>query len=158
MSQNTEVIERFYRAFQKKDAEAMAACYHEDVQFGDPVFPDLKGKKASAMWRMLCERGTDLQIEFSGVQADDKTGKAHWDARYTYTATGRKVLNQIDASFEFRDGKIVKHRDNFDLHRWAGQALGLPGKLLGWAPFMQNAIRRAAGKALDSFIKKRGLA
>jgi len=155
MHPNAALIERFYRAFQQRDAATMASCYHPDVRFSDPVFPDLKGPRAGNMWKMLCERGKDLKIEFRDVRADDNTGSAHWDAWYTFATTGRPVLNRIDATFEFRNGKIVKHTDAFDLHRWAGQALGTPGKLLGWTPFLQNKIRGMAAKNLDAFVAKR---
>jgi hypothetical protein len=43
------VIERLYQAFQKQDGAAMAACYHPDATFSDPVFPNLKGKEIGAM-------------------------------------------------------------------------------------------------------------
>ncbi len=155
MHPHAQLIETFYSAFSKRDAEGMAACYHPDVQFSDPVFPGLRGPRAGNMWRMLCERGATLQIEYSGVTADDKTGTAHWEARYDFTATGRKVHNVIDATFEFADGKIVRHTDNFDLWKWAGMALGAKGKLLGWAPPVQNAIRKMAMKGLDAFEAKR---
>jgi ketosteroid isomerase-like protein len=155
MHPHAQLVENFYAAFAKRDAEAMVACYHPDIQFSDPVFQDLRGAHAGNMWRMLCERATTLVVEHSGVSADDTTGKAHWEARYDFTATGRKVHNVIDARFEFRDGKIVRHTDTFDLWKWAGMALGAKGKLLGWAPPVQNAIRKQAMKGLDLFESKR---
>ena len=151
MHPNAELIERFYRAFQDKDGAAMAACYHPDVQFSDPVFTDLRGPHAGAMWKMLTERGKDLKLEFRDVRADDRRGAAHWEAWYTFTGTGRKVHNVIDAEFEFRNGKIVRHTDRFDLHRWAGQALGLPGKLLGGTGYLQNKVRAQAAKSLAQY-------
>ena len=155
MSTNEETIRRFYTAFQKRDAAAMAACYAPDVRFSDPVFTDLRGAAAGTMWKMLCERGKDLKIEFRDVRADATSGSAHWEAWYTFSASGRKVHNIIDATFEFRDGMIVKHTDRFDLHRWAGLALGLPGKLLGWSPLLQNKIRAMAQKGLDDYTARR---
>lgn len=157
MHPNTALIERFYTAFQRRDAAGMNACYHPEVLFSDPVFPELRGARAGAMWQMLCERGTDLSIEFSAVSADDRTGRAHWDARYSFSQTGNQVLNRIDASFEFRDGLIWRHRDDFDLYRWARQALGLKGLLLGWLPPVQNAIRKMAARSLEEFIRQRPL-
>jgi len=148
------LIETFYKAFQKRDASAMVACYHPDIWFSDPVFHDLRGPRAGAMWRMLCERATTLTLEFSDVRADDKTGSAHWEARYDFTATGRKVHNVIDARFEFADGKIIRHADTFDLWRWAGMALGPKGKLLGWLPPIKQAIHKNAMKGLEAFEKK----
>jgi ketosteroid isomerase-like protein len=158
MHPNARLIETFYTSFQKRDAEGMVACYHPDVRFSDPVFHELQGARACAMWRMLCKRASDLQIEFRDVQADDRTGSAHWEARYLFSATGRKVHNVIDAKFEFRDGKIVRHADTFDLWRWAGMALGPKGKLLGWLPPIQRAIHQKAVRGLDEFERAQAAA
>jgi len=106
---------------------------------------------------MLCERGTDLVLEFRDVHADDSSGRAHWDALYTFSQTGRKVLNRIDASFTFRDGKILRHQDSFGLWRWTRQALGPIGLVLGWSPLVQNKVRAQAMKALDKYMRERGL-
>jgi ketosteroid isomerase-like protein len=154
MNENQALIQRFYESFQKRDADGMCACYHADVAFSDPAFGALRGGEARAMWRMLCERGKDLKLEFKDVHADGATGRAHWEAWYTFSGTGRRVHNVIDAEFEFRDGKIARHDDRFDFHRWAGMALGPMGKLFGWASPMQNAIRKKASKGLEAYIAK----
>jgi len=152
MHPHAQVIEDFYKAFQQRDAEKMVACYHPDVTFSDPVFPDLHGDRARAMWRMLAARAQDFSLTFRDVQADEGRGSAHWDASYTFSDTGRRVLNRIDAAFEFKDGKILRHRDTFDLWRWAGMALGPTGTLLGWLPPLQNAIRKKAAKSLERYV------
>jgi ketosteroid isomerase-like protein len=151
---NAQLIERFYAAFQRRDPDGMIACYAPDVWFSDPVFRDLRGPRAGAMWRMLAERATSLELTFGDIAADDTTGRAHWEARYVFSATGRHVHNVIDARFELQGGKIVRHADSFDLWRWAGMALGAKGKLLGWAPPIQNAIHRTALKGLEAFEAK----
>jgi hypothetical protein len=61
-------------------------------------------------------------------------------------------LNKVHASFVFQDGLIIRHDDSFDLWRWASQALGLRGLLLGWTPFVQIAIHRQAIKGLDAYL------
>jgi len=152
---NAELITRFYRAFQQLDAEGMAACYADDVRFSDPVFEDLRGGEAADMWRLLAARAQHFSLSFDQVQADDRQGRARWVASYLFSQTGNRVVNRIEARFVFRDGKIVEHRDQFDLWRWARQALGLKGLLLGWAPPVQNAIRRQAGKGLQQFRASR---
>lgn len=152
---NAELISRFYQAFQQLDAETMASCYAADVRFSDPVFTDLRGRDAGDMWRMLCAKAQGFSLTFEGVAADELSGRARWVARYTFSQTGNTVVNHIEASFTFRDGKIIEHRDRFDLWRWAGQALGLKGLLLGWTPLVQNAIRQQAAKGLAAFQKNR---
>ncbi|MEZ4405883.1 MAG: nuclear transport factor 2 family protein [Polyangiales bacterium] len=156
MHPNEKLIHDFYEAFAKRDGEAMAALYHPEVVFSDPVFPGLKGKRAGDMWRMLTERGKDLRVEHSGVSADDTSGRAHWEAWYTFSATGRSVHNVIDATFRFKDGKIIGHTDRFDFWRWSRQALGPVGLLLGWTPIVQNKVRAQAAKGLDQFEARRG--
>lgn len=151
---NATLIDTFYRAFQRRDHATMAACYAPDASFQDPVFT-LEGAAVGAMWRMLCERGKDLRIEYGQIEADVAAGSAAWSAWYTFSGTERPVHNQIRASFAFRNGRIVRHTDRFDLYRWAAQALGLRGMLLGWTPLVQGAIRRNAAKALERFMAAR---
>ncbi|MCG3119143.1 MAG: hypothetical protein ALAOOOJD_01474 [bacterium] len=154
MHPNEELIQKFYTCFGKRDARGMAECYHEEAEFSDPVFPGLKGTRAKAMWRMLCERGKDLEITVTGIHADEQNGKAHWEAKYTFSQTGRKVHNQIDASFRFARGKIIAHLDAFDFWKWTRMALGIKGVLFGWMPSVQARIRSEAGKSLEAFINK----
>jgi ketosteroid isomerase-like protein len=153
---NAQLIHAFYGALQRRDGAAMGACYGPHATFSDPVFGELDRRGAAAMWRMLCERATDLDLTVTAVAADDAQGQAHWEARYTFTATGRHVTNRIDARFEFTGGRIQRHVDRFDLYAWARQALGLRGLLLGWAPPVQRAIRAQAARGLAAFIAKHG--
>ncbi|MEX2181434.1 MAG: nuclear transport factor 2 family protein [Gemmatimonadaceae bacterium] len=156
MLAHRQLIEHFYHAFQRRDAEAMAACYHPDAHFSDPAFPDLRGAEVGAMWAMLVARGRDLQVEFSDVAADDATGSARWEARYTFSATGRKVHNRIRAEFHFRDQRIVRHIDRFSFWRWSRQALGPIGWALGWSPLLRAKVQRSAAGALAAWRAARG--
>lgn len=157
MHPHAELIQAFYAAFQRRDHRAMTACYTPDVEFHDPVFTHLSGWRVGAMWRMLCERATDLRIEATNVRASAEAGSAHWEAWYTFSQTGRSVHNRIEASFVFQGGKIRRHTDAFDLYAWARQALGIKGLLLGWTPPVQGAIRKQASRALDTFSEKHRL-
>lgn len=155
MHPHAQQIERFYAAFARGDWAGMAACYHPEVHFSDEAF-DLHGADAGLMWRMLVSSGRDLTMEYRDISADERSGCAHWDARYTFSATGRKVLNRIDASFEFRDGLIVRHVDRFDFWTWSRQALGMPGLLLGWSSLLRSKVRAQAAKNLAAFKAKVG--
>ncbi len=148
---NVRVIERFYQAFAARDGATMAACYAPDVRFSDPVFPDLRGERAGAMWRMITDGPGDVRVELLSHDADATSGTAHWRASYTFTETGRAVVNDIHATYEFADGLIVRHQDRFSFHRWARQALGPVGLLLGWTPLLRAAVRRKAAARLAEF-------
>jgi hypothetical protein len=154
---NCELIERFYRALQQRDGEAMAACYRADATFRDPVF-ELRGARIGAMWKMLCARGADLRVEFAGIVADDSSGSADWQAWYTFSGTGRHVHNIIRARFRLADAMIAEHVDEFDFWRWSRQALGPLGLVLGWTPLVRGKVRTQAAQALDRFIATTGTA
>ena len=151
-----DVLEKFYLSFEKLDAEGMVACYHDTIEFEDPAFGILKGEKAKNMWRMLCEsqKGKDFKIKYSGIEILNDKGKAHWEAYYSFSKTGRKVHNVINAEFEFKDGKIIKHVDNFDLYKWSKQALGFQGLMLGWTGFFKKKLHKQTNKMLYYFERK----
>ncbi len=127
----------------------MSACYATDATFEDPAFGQLDAAAAGAMWRMLTSRCLGDE-----GRRHDGTGSARWIAHYTFIQTGRPVINDIRASFRFADGLIAEHRDRFDWWRWARQALGPPGLLLGWNPLFHNAARNKARSALAEFRER----
>ena len=143
------IIKKFYQAFTDLDPETMASCYHDDIVFEDPAFGVLQGEKAKNMWRMLCEsqKGKGFIVEASNFTSNS----AHWEAHYVFSQTGRKVHNIIDAEFEFKDGKIIKHTDHFNLHKWAKQALGFKGMLLGSTGFFKKKLNAQTNRLLSKF-------
>ncbi len=152
MNSTELLIEKFYTSFQQKNRKGMQECYDDAVIFNDPVFQNLKGKEAIAMWHMLTEAGKDLTISFKNIKANDSAGSCDWDAHYSFSRTGKKVHNIIHAEFKFQQGKIIEHRDSFDLWRWSRMALGTSGILLGWSALVQNKIRTTAISSLNKFI------
>jgi len=149
------LIEKFYVSFANSDAEGMISCYHDDVTFIDPAFGELKGDRAKAMWRMLLSN-TDagLTVHYFDITSNQKTGEAKWLAKYFYGPKRRLVVNEVSASFTFKEGKIHTHTDDFDLWRWTRQALGLSGTFMGWSGYMRNKIQATTKARLDKFISK----
>ncbi|MEP6747552.1 MAG: nuclear transport factor 2 family protein [Bacteroidota bacterium] len=155
MNGNQEVIQRFYSAFQKLDYTTMQNCYTGDAVFSDPVFGLLQGAEVRAMWEMLCKNATNFSLTFSDIQLlDEEYATCHWIAAYTFSTTGRHVVNKIKAHMRIENGKITEHTDKFDLWKWSRQALGIPGLLLGWSNFIQGKVHRNAKKSLEKFMTK----
>ena len=160
MHPNQQTIESFYSAFARLDADTMAQCYAQDAGFQDEVFTLQGRREVAGMWRMLCQatqaKGADVwKLQYRDVQADAVSGRAHWDAHYRFSSTGRIVDNSIAAHFGFDpQGRITSHRDTFDFWSWSRQALGAPGYLLGWTPQLRNKVRAQAGANLLNFLAK----
>ena len=150
MADSADLIRELYAAMDRHDGDAMAAMYDPQGRFRDPAFGELSGAEAGDMWRMLTGRAEDLSVELVEHSSDGDTGAARWIARYTFTRTGRPVTNYVRAQFRFRDGRIAEHIDTFPFWRWARQALGPAGVILGLPPF-NRLVRRRARHDLSEF-------
>lgn len=154
-STESNIIEKFYEAFANLDAERMVEWYHENVTFQDPAFGILRWEDAKNMWRMLChsQKGKDFKVITSNIEYTPEAGKARWEAFYTFTKTGRKVHNIINATFQFKEGKIINHVDKFSLYRWSRQAIGFKGFLVGWTAFFKQKLNQQTRLLLSEFQK-----
>ena len=152
MQPNEELISRFYSSFQKLDAEGMNECYSENPIFNDQVFGILEGEDVRKMWRMLCKNARDFSLTFGNIQLlDEEYATCNWIAKYTFSASGRKVVNSVKAHMRIQDGKVTEHSDLFDIWKWSRQAMGIPGMLLGWTGFMKRKIRAKARQRLENW-------
>lgn len=150
-----EIINAFYEAFSKGKASEMVAHYHDDIVFEDPAFGQLKGEEAKAMWKMLIARSKgNIKISYSNMESEADKGSAVWEAAYVFGPGKRKVVNKISATFEFKDNKIIRHTDHFDVWKWARQALGWKGWLLGWTPIMKKQIQQQSRALLRKYMEK----
>jgi len=150
------IIENFYEAFCALDAERMVEWYHTDVTFEDPAFGVLKGEQAKNMWRMLCEsqQGKNFTVKTSNITYQENKGLARWEAYYVFGKGKRKVHNVINAEFQFKDGKIINHIDKFNLYKWAKQAIGFKGFLVGWTTYFKRKLHKQTNQRLMAFEEK----
>lgn len=156
MDTNEQLITRFYTAFSNKDAATMNSCYSDDIVFFDPAFGLLNGEQVKAMWEMLCANAKNFSLTFGNIiHLDDEYSTCDWVATYTFSKTGRRVVNKIKANMRFANGKIVEHSDGFSLHKWSAQALGFSGWLLGWNRFFQRKIQNGARRNLLNYMQRR---
>jgi ketosteroid isomerase-like protein len=149
-----KLIHDFYSAFQKRDYQTMQSMYAHNATFNDPVFQNLNAEQTKAMWEMLCRRAKDFELSFENIKVDQYSGSADWRATYTFSATGKKIVNQIHSEFIFENGKIVQHVDEFYFYKWSKQAFGTKAALLGWTPFFRQKVRSSAMKSLKKSMTK----
>jgi len=138
------VLVRFYDALSRRDGETMASCYAPDAVFEDEVYA-LAGADVGKMWRGLMSRAKTLQVSYTIAQAGPGTGTVEWTARYLYPGGG-PVVNVILSELELAGGLITRQRDRFDFRRWAAQALGWKGRLLGRFSWFRRTVSRKAAE------------
>ena len=89
-----ELIEKFYTSFSAGNFKQMAECYHDHIIFRDPAFGELYGERAVKMWEMLLSQKKEgPKITYTNIEANPKTGSAHWTATYVYRK--RHVFNKV---------------------------------------------------------------
>lgn len=148
------VAQRFYAALAARDWRTVGSLYADDAVFSDSVFTHLNAEQVRAMWHMLLTSSSDLAIVYEVLKDTPLEAQVRWTATYTFSRTGRKVVNVITGTLQLRDGKVIKHVDTFDFHRWARQALGPVGLMLGWLRGFRAKVQAGAMERLESFIKK----
>ncbi len=161
MQSQEELLRRLFACLDAHDHEGMAACYHEQATFEDIAFT-LEGRpQIHAMWDMICspdEKGTpsDIKVTHEDPWADGQKWKIKIVDKYTLRSTNRKVINEIESTFEFRDGLIIKQTDKCHAPDWAWQAYG-PGMriLMGYVgPFRRwGAMRKLKKFRPEIFLK-----
>ena len=155
MNNDERLVERFFQAFQKLDAREMNACYSDDVAFYDPMFELLRGDEAKAMWEMLCTNAKDFSLRYDSIKnLDDGYYTCNWTASYTFSKTGRRVVNMCKAHMKIENGLITEHSDGWSMHKWSAQAFGFTGKLLGWAGFFRRKLKNTAKRNLMNYLEK----
>ena len=105
------------------------------------------------MWEMLCKNAKDFSLTYSNIQTDDNEYyTCNWTAKYTFSKTGRKIVNNIKAFMRIKDEKIIEHSDGFRLSTWIAQAFGWKGIWFGWTNFMKRKVQKVARKNLEKFM------
>jgi hypothetical protein len=152
-------ITRLYDAFGRLDGVAMQACYADDARFDDEAFSLRGAREIGAMWTMLCDNVRNSEAGRAAWQLqthDLGEDRVRWEVHYLFGPQQRRVHNVIDARFDFdAAGRITRHHDRFDFWLWSRQALGAPGWLLGWTPWLRARVRAQAARTLQ---RQRGAA
>lgn len=141
----------FYSAMNNRDAATMNALYAPDATFSDPVFPQLAGAEIQTMWSMLMRGAQNFSVRHEILDCDGSRAHVKWVATYTFSQTGRRVVNAVETRMTFANGKIITQVDDFDFYLWTRQALGWPGLLFGWTTWFQRTLQRKTRAKIARF-------
>ncbi len=164
----SQTLYRYFTALVARDTQGMQNCYAHGVRFEDPIFNLNGDREIMAMWALLFGPGrlpTDRTnkgqggltntwaVDFHTVKTLQNHGSVRWEVTFRYAPTGRIVHNSVYSQFHFDDdGLILSQRDNFDFWRWARQAHGFLGMMLGWTPLMWDHAREQAEVSLQEVL------
>lgn len=122
-----DFLHRWLDAWNRRDAEGLAALCTEDVEFFDPAIQTVHGRAAVAEWVRMCERSfPDYRFEEPEppyLSRDRAKAIAPWRMVATNTGpldppgfapTGRPVVIEGVDHWWFRDGLVERYRADYD--------------------------------------------
>ncbi|MEY2986573.1 MAG: hypothetical protein RJB13_94 [Pseudomonadota bacterium] len=154
MNLGYSIANSFYHAFSKSDSAGMNVHYAEGATFSDPIFMELSEFEVRGMWEMLCSSAKDFRLSYQIVDASDTHVQVEWTATYSFGPRNRRVENRVSTLMEIVSGKITRQVDTFSFSRWATQAIGPIGFILGFFPFFRKKVQTNARAKLSEHLKK----
>jgi protease I len=108
------LLESFFAAWSRHDANAVVAHYHDDAVMEDPLLPlPINGKEAvHQYYRRSFATYPDATHHLISSSASDERLFFEWD--YTITLQGRPVTCYGTSIFRLRDGLIVRDTSYWD--------------------------------------------
>lgn len=158
MEQSPVIIAtKWFEAYSAGNFEEMKNLAAHDYTFEDPAFGKVDGKRALGMYKMFTSTRDKTEAvwnvhEVKASETDPQKAVVRFEAIYKFG--GRPVTNQITSEILVVDGKVKEQVDTFDVPLWAGQALGLFGKLFGGFAFLRNTVQKRANTNLDAFLAR----
>jgi steroid delta-isomerase-like uncharacterized protein len=136
VAETVALIERYYRAFNAGDSEAMLACLAEDIVHDVNQGARHTGKTAFRTFAAHMERCYAEQIESIVVMAtaDGTRAAAEFDVLGTYIETddglppaiGQTYRLPAGAFFEVKNALIVRMTNYYNLAGWLKQITAVP--------------------------------
>ena len=135
-----ELAQKWEGAFNRRDADAVAALYTSDCIAYDPAYPEpLRGREAfRKSVEVFFKASADVRIKLFNITARDDTGASEWVMTGTHTGPLEGSAGTIPATgrrFELRgawfgrlnaQGLIAEERGYYDVASFMAQ-LGLTG-------------------------------
>ena len=119
------ILERFRRAWEQQDVEALVACYADDCVVVSPLFHTLNGRSAvkkafSDLFKVFATQQITLQDTVIGND-DPPRAVIVWKVQSTHVGevfglppSGKRIDRTIAYILTFRDGLITKETRIYD--------------------------------------------
>ena len=123
MSDNTELVSAFCRAWSNRDVDELLGYFAEDAVYHNMPMPPIQGKPAiKAILQQIVSPTSWIQWETLNIA---EAGNVVFTERVDrFEMAGKKVELPVAGVFEIENGKIKAWRDYFDMAAWTRQTSG----------------------------------
>lgn len=114
------IVHDFAAAFNRRDVEALLACFTADATYVDRFYGPHSGQPAlRRMFERMFHEGRDYRWSMDLVVDGNQRAAAEWTFGYVVTdavprSAGRQVRFRGMSVFELEGGKVAAYREYFD--------------------------------------------
>ncbi len=123
MSQNTDLVSAFCRAWSNRDVDEILGYFSEDAVYHNMPMPPMQGKPAiKTILQQIVSPTTWIEWETLNMA---EAGNVVFTERVDqFEMSDKKVELPVAGVFEIENGKIKAWRDYFDMAAWTRQTSG----------------------------------
>ena len=123
MSENTDLITAFCRAWSNRDVEEILGYFSEDAVYHNMPMPPMQGKPAiKTILQQIISPTT--WIEWETLKMAENGNVVFTERVDRFEMGGKRVELPVAGVFEIEGGKIKAWRDYFDMAAWNRQTSG----------------------------------
>ncbi len=118
-----DVLQRYKRAWEDRDVDAVMELYAADAEHRDHPFRDpYQGANAiRAMWNDIATNEVNVEFDAERVYVAGRTVLASWHAAYTDAANGDRVRVRGFATFELDATGLIERLREWPLSKVVGR-------------------------------------
>ncbi len=123
MSDNTDLVSAFCRAWSNRDVDEILGYFTEDAVYHNMPMPPMQGKPAIKTILQQIVSPTSW-IEWETLNIAEAGSIVFTERVDRFEMAGKKVELPVAGVFEIENGKIKAWRDYFDMAAWTRQTSG----------------------------------
>jgi limonene-1,2-epoxide hydrolase len=123
VSQNTDLVSAFCKAWSNRDVDEILSYFTEDAVYHNMPMPPMQGKPAiKTILQQIVAPAT--WIEWETLNMADNGNVVLTERVDRFEMGGKRVELPVAGVFEIEGGKIKAWRDYFDMAAWTRQTSG----------------------------------
>ncbi len=118
-----DVLERYKRAWEARDVDAVMELYAPDAEHRDDPFREShQGSNAiRGMWNDIASNEVNVEFDAERIWVSGRTVLASWHAAYTDATNGDRVRMRGFATFELDAGGLIERLREWPVSKVVGR-------------------------------------
>jgi hypothetical protein len=144
-------ISKLFTAIETGDTYSIMECYHDFSTIYDPIVGTIYGEVAPYYPSLLATSFLSARIEVTKLVTEKLSGFAEVKIQLTRRESNKVITCRGRLEFEFKDGKICRQVNEYNVWHLMREIDGKPGSLFGMLPSYRRKYKVKILKALNDY-------